>query len=327
LEDAINFQGLDFEIICGYYYDEGHNNKINQVIQYLFEERAKQKSLGNPIQEVFKLLMNSSYGKCMLKPIGDEIKIITDKKFDDYLARNYNFIIEMSKLDGSWLVKVLKPIDNHFNNVYCGIEILSMSKRIMNEVICLGEDIGCNLFYQDTDSIHLLDRDINRLEEAFKLKYNRELIGKKLGQFHSDFSMEGCKDVYSTKLIVLGKKCYYDRLVGTDKKSGEIVNGEHIRMKGVSDISIYDYAEQHNISVENIYEKLYNCEEINFDLLCRGKKVRFEYGNDLNVRSVSEFNRSVIFLNSKEEKKEHIRKKNLKKRKLKIVEKIFNTDY
>lgn len=323
LEDAINFQGLDFEIICGYYYDEGHNNKINQVIQYLFEERAKQKALGNPIQEVFKLLMNSSYGKCMLKPIGDEIKIIADKKFDDYLARNYNFIVEMFKLENSWLVKVLKPIDNHFNNVYCGIEILSMSKRIMSEVICLGEDIGCSIYYTDTDSIHLLDKDISRLAETFKLKYNRELIGKKLGQFHTDFSLEGCKDVYSKKLIVLGKKCYVDVLVGTDKESGELKDGLHIRMKGVSEGAINYYAEHHNISVENIYEKLYNREELNFDLLCGGKKVRFEYGNDLMVRSINAFNRSLTFLDSKEEKQEYIKNKNINKRKkLKIVEKI-----
>ena len=30
-----------------------------------------------------------------------------------------------------------------------------MSKRIMNEVMCLAEDLGLNIYYQDTDSMHI----------------------------------------------------------------------------------------------------------------------------------------------------------------------------
>lgn len=39
--------------------------------------------------------------------------------------------------------------------------ILDMSKRIMNEVICLAEDLKIKLFYQDTDSIHI---EIDKLD-------------------------------------------------------------------------------------------------------------------------------------------------------------------
>ena len=39
-----------------------------------------------------------------------------------------------------------------------GIGILSMSKRIMNEVICLVEDLNIKIFYQDTDSMHLFEK-------------------------------------------------------------------------------------------------------------------------------------------------------------------------
>jgi hypothetical protein len=43
--------------------------------------------------------------------------------------------------------------------------------------------------------------DIPKLSELYKNKYNRELIGKKLGQFHSDFpSMDG-SDSFSIKSI------------------------------------------------------------------------------------------------------------------------------
>lgn len=30
-----------------------------------------------------------------------------------------------------------------------------MSKRITNEVMCLALDIGCHIYYQDTDSMHI----------------------------------------------------------------------------------------------------------------------------------------------------------------------------
>ena len=41
LEDAINFQDIEFEIVDGYYYDEGRNNTINTVIQHLYNKRIK----------------------------------------------------------------------------------------------------------------------------------------------------------------------------------------------------------------------------------------------------------------------------------------------
>ena len=53
--------------------------------------------------------------------------------------------------------------------------------------MCLAYDIGCCIFYQDTDSMHVFKEDLPKLEESFRLKYNRELRSKNLGQFHSDF--------------------------------------------------------------------------------------------------------------------------------------------
>ena len=38
---------------------------------------------------------------------------------------------------------------------YIGVMILSISKRIMNEVICTAEDYGIEIYYQDTDSMHI----------------------------------------------------------------------------------------------------------------------------------------------------------------------------
>ena len=43
----------------------------------------------------------------------------------------------------------------HYNYCHCGVEILSMSKRIMNEVMSLTEDLDLKIFYKDTDSMHI----------------------------------------------------------------------------------------------------------------------------------------------------------------------------
>ena len=39
LEDAIQFQDIDFEILDGYHFNEGHNDKIKYVIKHLYTKR------------------------------------------------------------------------------------------------------------------------------------------------------------------------------------------------------------------------------------------------------------------------------------------------
>ena len=46
--------------------------------------------------------------------------------------------------------------------------VLSMSKRIMNEVICTAEDLNIPVFYQDTDSIHINQSRLDKLAKEFK---------------------------------------------------------------------------------------------------------------------------------------------------------------
>ena len=301
LEDAMKYQNIKFDIICGYYYNEGHNNKINGVMEHLFNTRLEAKKKGNPIQEIYKLLMNSSYGKSLLKPIETDISIIPNSKFDDYLNKNYNYIREITDLKNCKIVKETKIIDDHFNNCYAGVEVLSMSKRIMNEVMCLAEEKNLVIYYQDTDSMHIDDKDIAILTKEFKIKYNRNLIGKGMGQFHSDFDMGNCKNIVATKSIFLGKKSYYDKLEGTNK-NGDIIDGEHIRMKGINKEGIQHYAKLKGCSIEDIYDRLYDDDklwkDINngaFDLLAGGTKVKFKYSKDMSVKSCSSFFRSVNF--------------------------------
>ena len=191
LEDLIEFQKIKFEIIKGYYWNEGSDIKIQKVIRNLFNKRVEYKKQKNPLQNLYKLIMNSCYGKTIEKPINKDWKYIKGhEEADNYAIKNYIRIVDHIKLNNSDIeaFRVKRPIDQHFNFSLLGIQVLSMSKRIMNEVMCLAYDIGCKIYYQDTDSMHIRVQDLEKLQNEFKKKYNRELVGSNLGQFHSDFT-------------------------------------------------------------------------------------------------------------------------------------------
>ena len=299
LEDLIQFQNITFDVVRGYYFDEGFNTKIKDTILFLFNERLRLKKEDNPAEQIFKLIMNSGYGKSIMKPVDNECHIFDDNdKFQVYLSKNYNWITSFVKFGTKVKVDTVKTLIDHYNIAQVGVCILAMSKRIMNEVMCLAEDNNCQIYYQDTDSMHLQDCDIAKLSDAFSDKYGRELIGKGLGQFHSDFDLKGCKDVYATKSIFLGKKCYIDELVGTDEKTGEQKTGYHIRMKGIPNKAIY-----HTCKIEGyaspyeMYEKLFDGEEISFDLTCNNTQPVFKFDKNYIVHTIltGGFDRRISF--------------------------------
>jgi len=294
LEDLIEFHKIKFELLKGYCFNDGHNNNINYVIRYLFDERSKAKKVKNPVQEIYKLLTNSCYGRSLLKPIDIESKVIKEDILEDYVCYNFSSIKSYIKLNdcNKYIVKQNKNIVDHFNRVQVGTEILSMSKRIMNEVMCTAENAGIKLFYQDTDSMHLFNEDIDTLRNIFNKKYNRELIGDDMGQFHSDFKIDGkSENVMSKKLIVLGKKSYIDELINI--KTGK--TDYHIRMKGIPNNSILYYCEKNDITPIKLYKKLYDGEQVTFDLTCGKTKSLLRYNNNMTYETLDIFSRRVQF--------------------------------
>ena len=177
--------------------------------------------------------MNSMYGKTILKPIEVDTVIVPEWRFEKYINYNYNFIQSCVKVYDKYYVKKIKTIINHYNHCHCGVEVLSMSKRIMNEVMTLAEDLKLSIYYQDTDSIHINYEHVDVLSKEFKIKYNRDLIGDNMGSFHVDFNMEGsCGAIHAKECYFLAKKVYLDILESVDK-DGNVINSNHIRMKSV----------------------------------------------------------------------------------------------
>jgi hypothetical protein len=300
LEDLIKFHNIEFDIIDGYYYDEGRNNNLRDVIDFVFKERLKMKKEKNPLQEIYKLIMNSAYGKTLQKSHPEKVEFKNENDIDKFIDKNYNYIKSYQELYSEdsfkkYIVKMEKGIEEHFNNAPAGVEVLAMSKRIMNEVMCLAEDNGLEIYYQDTDSMHIKECDIKTLSEKYKEVYHRELIGKNMGQFHSDFDSDIIKeDIHATESIFLGKKCYIDKLEGKDQNGNAVVD-YHIRMKGISNNSIKHKAKIEQRDFIEIYKSLLDCNKEIFDLCCGGEKINFEYNSNYTITTKKEFNRTLSF--------------------------------
>ena len=149
LLDLMEFYNIDYNIIRGYYFSDGFNSKINELIDKLFELRKRYKAERNPLQSTIKLLLNSIYGKSILKPTRVEIKCIPKKDLNRYLFRYYNYIEEVNENPdiSNVFIKKIKPIDKHFNLPQFGAAVLSHSKHLMNRVMCLAEQNDIHIFY------------------------------------------------------------------------------------------------------------------------------------------------------------------------------------
>ena len=148
--------------------------------------------------------------KPLFKPV-ETYTIVKDNREDSetYISYNYNYIGSVIEVNGKSYSKKVKSILSHYNYFHCGVEILSMSKRIMNKVFSCADYCDVKTYYQDTDSIHLNYEDVDKVVDIYNDKYGLELIGEELGKFHIDFSMDNANSViYAIESLFLCKKTH-----------------------------------------------------------------------------------------------------------------------
>ena len=156
---------------------------------------------------VIKLLMNSMYGKTIIKPV-ETYTIVKDNRHasETYISYNYDYIDSVIEVNGNYYIKNVTSILSYFNYVHCGVETLSMRKLIINKVFSCADDCDINIYYQDTDSIHLNYDDVDKTEQIYKDKYGKYLVGEDLGNFHIDFLMDNANsEIYANESYSLVK--------------------------------------------------------------------------------------------------------------------------
>ena len=293
LQEAVKYQGLKFEFIRGYYFNEGFNNKCKEFIKEVYNKRIMYKQQKNPIQNVLKLLMNSYYGKMIQKPIQEDYVFVKKEQHENYIISICDRHIESTEInDYFYMVKNKKSILCEYSIPHVGCMILSASKAIMNKVMYLAEDNDIKVYYQDTDSTHIPYDKSELLANLYRDKYNQELIGSNLGQFSSDFDIKKANknfEVKAVEAIFLGKKAYIDKIQYRDIEDNKIKYHYHCRLKGIPNILIDEVEDK-----IKLYKDLYDSKKIKFDL---SKVCLFDNGKDFKIRNKKSFIREISFNN------------------------------
>ena len=188
-------------------------------------------------------MVNPVYGKTINKPVETDT-IVKDNRddFEKYISYNYSYIGSVIEVSGQFCIKKVKPILSHFNYVHCGVEILNMSRRIMNKVFSCAGDCDIKVYYQDTASIHLNYENVAKIGNRHTDKWVR-VGGWRARKFpYRLLNGYANSEIYAIQSLFLGKKTYINILEPTDK-DGKTINSEHIRMKGIPTPCIKYYAE------------------------------------------------------------------------------------
>lgn len=298
LQSMIEFMQIEYEVVRGYYFDEGLNNAIKAVIEDLFESRMALKQAGNPAQTVLKLHGNAAYGYTAKKPVETETEYIPLNQINAYVLNWHNDIQEIVVMpNGEFRVTKYKSIIDQQNAIHVANTILDWSKYIMDKVFsCINTKYA---YYTDTDSIHLQKKEAEKAAVRYREKYGADLFGDWLGQMNSDFEFKGTLikengklkrnnhkakgQIRGKRFLGIGKKTYLDIL---EDISGQVAY--HVRMKGVPVNCIIDKVnDDYDGDIVALYEDLMRGEEVTF-YLGRGTHIKFAYRKNHRVYTIEQ---------------------------------------
>ena len=273
LSDYLRYHKIEYEVVQGVIFDKPINKTIKKLMRKLYKKRQQLKKAKNPLQAAYKLLMNSFYGKTIQKAIEKVDRFFnSEEDFKDWEGKNahLNWIGEViDEETGKYKVTLPKDLENHENYSHIGSIILAHSKRIMNKIICLSEDLGYPVLYQDTDSMHMIKEHYEAVRIEYKKIHNQELHhGSDLGKCSNDFDLkeglieEPGFELYAVDSIFLGKKSYIDKVIYNSKGD----HFYHFRMKGISQDCMRTLAENEYVDLMGLYKRLYeNPDPVDFN--------------------------------------------------------------
>lgn len=284
IESAQRHQEVIFEFVGGLRWPDGYNPKIRETIRKLFKWRLDLKAEENPLQLIVKLIMNSAYGKLAQRPHDSKVKWIRGgeaKALSSAAEAGTGFVYleSANRKRTLWKLKYNSPDITHSNRAHCGSLILAQSKEIMYQVTTSLDD---DIIYSDTDSMILPASALERLNRP-------ELIGKKMGQFHTDLSWNDDPrtlppsyrrglllglasarvlpsgkggEVTGIEGMFLAKKTFVMELVNTAVKG---VSQHHVRAKGIPNSTISVTCEKGEITPMELYKEAY-ANGVEFDM-------------------------------------------------------------
>jgi hypothetical protein len=151
IEDLVKYCGISYSMVRGYVFS-GPTINVSQFIEDLAAKKQAAEP-GSDERNAYKRALNSIYGKLLFKGYKTEKHRYFDspQEFEKYVARHWS---RVEKYDARkreiWLDQCLNL---GFNFAQIGVMVLSMSKRVMNELFeeCAG--LGIPILLSHTDSI------------------------------------------------------------------------------------------------------------------------------------------------------------------------------
>lgn len=242
LEDWKRWHEIRYEFLGGVYYTKVGASEFCDQTAELFELKAKYKREGNDAMcTLVKLILNSSYGKTGQKSVYNSTRLIDNDELERLFRRGSAFEKAERVSPTQSLVTTLNPDDKMCMPNIIAITCTAMSRRIMNEIMgvlqvyCKGE-----VFYTDTDSIHIEESMAEPLRAMCLKVLGRDIIGDGLSQMHNDIGVEHKIDVVGTQALYCGSKCYFIRATGKNKAGEVVADQSVVKLKGVTKNGLID---------------------------------------------------------------------------------------
>jgi hypothetical protein len=303
-EDLLKFQGCQLKVLGGLYYNQGRSPVHGDFIGQIYQERMTARAQHNEVlSNCLKLLLNSSYGK-LIERIYRTNKVLCkgQGEYNKQVLNHLDYLIKGTpQINGTDLYELefySEKMHLEARAPHIGSEILAMSKRIMNEVMVLCEDLGIPIYYQDTDSCHMETKNLDLLISQYKQLYGRDLLGANLGQFAIDNADQGDYEdekrriidkstMWVDEAIYISPKVYWENLIGLNGYQ-ELSRCDYFRCKSVPRECFYYYTDQKGLSIKDQYLQIKQGQPIEYDLTCGGTKACFEW-NGMQISNKSMF--------------------------------------
>jgi hypothetical protein len=250
---------------------KGKNPIISQEIEYFFNKRLELKRQGNIGQIIYKLLMNSSYGKTIEQDHIYELLLFENEVYSDMIQNNripedyigqdllnyrltkcpkfLQYIHKTTGIQREFYLAGRDPNLDHYNitdpNLKYSHYVVKARKtgdhfevpvHIGGNITATSKAIMDTLLTKTVDKhTYYTDTDSAFITDyAYRDLIAPPLIGSDMGQFHSDFACKGTEP-YANSAIFINKKCYCMN-VQSEEGDTDVVT----RLKGVPQKAI-DY--------------------------------------------------------------------------------------
>jgi hypothetical protein len=193
LDSLTKHCGIHYEILRGYVWRTGDSAKLEAYVDELYKKKS---SAVGPMRDIYKLCLNSVYGRCLKRAY----KTMKKKEFDsrekaeEYAEKNHFILDSIEELeDDRWAVILNWCLDKSFNHAHVGVAILSSARAFMDNIFAecdrLGIDVklhNCDCIAIDTDKVPLIEH----------------LIGPGLGELKMEAS--GAAHIVNSKRYNIG---------------------------------------------------------------------------------------------------------------------------